>query len=206
MLMFAPKTILHCTVFVTCLVLIMLHTGASSSPPRWTKTVNRASKSCDQKGSFLRSGSLPLDQQTQQSYVRVGFGKTTQGILLTFQKLPQKFFHKKLTFLPKGCEKSKLRSCGFGGGGLLSGGRRCLKGTRWRGGVGRGRFAVAMSAAIEIIGAKSTGSGGWVWVTPPKTNIDTKNLMGFFKCISGFKYGVILGIHSLVFGGVSWLF
>ncbi len=28
----------------------------------------------------------------------------------------------------------------------------------------------------------------------PKSNIDTMNY-GFFKCISGFKYGVILGIH-----------
>ena len=38
--------------------------------------------------------------------------------------------------------------------------------------------------------------------TPPKSNIDTKN-DGFLKCISGFKYGVILGPSMLAFGGVS---
>ena len=30
--------------------------------------------------------------------------------------------------------------------------------------------------------------------TPPKSHINIKN-DGFSKCISGFKYGVILGIH-----------
>ena len=90
--------------------------------PTLKKTVNRASKSCDQKGSFLRSGSLPFDQQTQQSYVRVGFGPTTQGILLTFQKLPQKFFHKKLTFCQKLRKNPNSAVVASGGGASCPGG------------------------------------------------------------------------------------